>query len=51
MFSNLMFMIFHMSVIMAMAIFGNLFLIFVILRGRFVLKQKISPVQVIFFFS
>lgn len=46
MLSSLMFMIFHMTIVMLMAIFGNLFLIFVILRGTSVVKQKISPVQV-----
>jgi hypothetical protein len=38
--------ILRMSLIMALATFGNLFLVFVIYRGNFVSRQRISPVQV-----
>lgn len=41
------FVIMHMAVVMALAIFGNLFLMFVIWQGNSLAKQKISPVQVI----
>lgn len=37
----------RMSIIMALAIFGNFFLIFIIQRGNAVSKQRISPVQLL----
>uniref|UniRef100_A0AC35FJZ1 Uncharacterized protein n=1 Tax=Panagrolaimus sp. PS1159 TaxID=55785 RepID=A0AC35FJZ1_9BILA len=42
------FFLLHMNFVMAMAIAGNLFLVFVICRGSRVTKHKISPVQVSF---
>uniref|UniRef100_A0A914VGX1 G-protein coupled receptors family 1 profile domain-containing protein n=1 Tax=Plectus sambesii TaxID=2011161 RepID=A0A914VGX1_9BILA len=39
------FMVMHMSVVMTLAIVGNLFLIVVILRGNQTARRKTSPVQ------
>jgi hypothetical protein len=40
------FMVVHMSVVMTLAVFGNLFLIVVILRGNHAARRRTSPVQV-----
>ena len=37
----------RMSLLMAMALFGNLVLVFVIFRGNAVSRQRISPVQLL----
>ena len=37
----------RMLAVMALAIFGNCFLVFVILRGNAVARQRISPVQLL----
>ncbi|VDO92961.1 unnamed protein product [Heligmosomoides polygyrus] len=41
------FIIVHQSVVMTLAIFGNLFLIFVIFRGNHAVRRRISPVQLL----
>uniref|UniRef100_A0A1I7WPW5 G_PROTEIN_RECEP_F1_2 domain-containing protein n=1 Tax=Heterorhabditis bacteriophora TaxID=37862 RepID=A0A1I7WPW5_HETBA len=41
------FIVVHQSVVMTLAILGNLFLIFVIFRGNHVSRRRISPVQLL----
>ncbi|WKY15181.1 hypothetical protein Q1695_000570 [Nippostrongylus brasiliensis] len=41
------FIIVHQSVVMTLAIFGNLFLVFVIFRGNHAVRRRISPVQLL----
>ncbi|KAL6724937.1 hypothetical protein Aduo_019776 [Ancylostoma duodenale] len=41
------FIVVHQSVVMTLATFGNLFLIFVIFRGNHAVRRRISPVQLL----
>ncbi|CAP27485.1 Protein CBG07660 [Caenorhabditis briggsae] len=47
MIAQIFFMIVHQSVIMAVSLLGNLFLLFVIFRGNRVMKRRVSPVQLL----
>lgn len=49
--SQILFIVIHMSLVMTLAILGNLFLIIIIIRGNTISKRKISPVQVNFSYS
>ncbi|XGW35677.1 hypothetical protein V3C99_019127 [Haemonchus contortus] len=44
---QIFFIIVHQSVVMTLAILGNLFLIFVIFRGNHAVRRRISPVQLL----
>lgn len=45
---QILFILVHMTVVMLLAIMGNLLLIFIIFRANATMKRRISPVQVIF---
>lgn len=44
--AQIRFIITHLSIVLTLAIVGNLALVFVIFRGNKVMKRQLSPVQV-----
>ncbi|VDM42926.1 unnamed protein product [Toxocara canis] len=44
---QILFIVIHMTAVMTLAIFGNLFLVLIIVRGNAIIRRRISPVQLL----